>query len=159
MKKAVYCGSFNPITIGHVNVISRASKLADTLYVVVLNNAEKEYEISLKDRVEMTSNACAQFKNVLVDSFGGALIDFCEKIGCNVVIKSIRNRLDLQYEEEMAQLNKQFGGIETIYLTADEAFVNISSSLVREKAKKGESINGLVPCEIAETVKNLLASK
>lgn len=155
--KAVFCGSLNPITVGHLNVIRRAAKLADTLYVVILVNREKTYKISLNDRLSLVRQACSGLSNVIVDSFDGALIDYCEKINCDTVIKAFRNEKDYLYEVEMAKLNKQFGGIETVFLYAEEKYVNVSSEIVREKVAKGEDITQLVPQSCARRIVELLS--
>lgn len=159
MKKAVFCGSFCPITEGHMNIISRAAKMVDTLYVVVLNNANKKYALTERERRSLVEMACCEIDNVVVDSFGGSLIDYCERIDCNYVIKSARNPQEYEVEVEIAGLNRTFGGVETIILPADKEYESISSTLVRQNVSEGLPIGKLVPKGLTDTIIKYLTKK
>lgn len=156
MKIGVFPGSFCPITKGHLNIIERASKLVDTLFVAVLNNATKHYSISYNDRVELIKMATKDIPNVKVEYFSGTMADFCCSVNADVIIKSGRNAIDLQYEMDMAEINKEFCGIETIYLACDKEFSSYSSTIVRELVNLNKDITSFVPNGLAEKIKDLL---
>ncbi|MEG1527799.1 MAG: pantetheine-phosphate adenylyltransferase [Clostridia bacterium] len=152
----VFCGSFCPITLGHLDIIVRSSKLCDKLFVAVLNNCNKEYSIALEDRFNLVCKATANLPNVVVAKFDGALIDFCIKNNANLIIKSGRNAQDIQYEMDMADINKQFSNVETVFLACDKQFQAVSSSLVRELVILGKDISKFVPNGLEQNIVKLL---
>ena len=141
----VFPGSFDPITLGHLDIIERSAALADTLYVAVLNNPAKNYCFSLKDRMYMISLATRHVKNVRIEYFDGLLADYCHKKGVRVVARGIRNNLDYEYERDMAHANKQLGGLETLFMVTKVGASYISSTTVRELIHFGGDTTGFLP--------------
>lgn len=152
MKVGVYAGSFCPVTKGHVDAIERASKLVDNLIVVIPININKTFKISLEDRTEILKEAVKHVKNVTVCNTHRALADFCKDVKAEIIIKSIRNAVDMQYEMDMADINKSLSGIETVFLAADKKYAVVSSTFVRELAAFGKDITPYVPAHLAEKI-------
>jgi pantetheine-phosphate adenylyltransferase len=160
-------GSFDPITLGHVNIIERAAGKFDTVYVAVMNNdsakhdktlSSKTYTFDMSERVKMVELSTAHIENVKVISFEGMLIDLFDEIGADVIVKGIRNAADLEYEMIHARWNKAHNPrIETLFMTADENLCAISSTLVRQYIKNREydNLDGVM----AESVIRYLADK
>lgn len=143
---AVYPGSFDPVTLGHMDIIHRVSKFSEGLTVAVLNNPSKKSMFTVEERLEMLRHACEVFPNVKVTSFQGMLAEFVSGIGCQAVIKGVRNHMDFEYENQMAQINKFLNNnLETLFLPANAPFSIISSSAVKEIAILGGDISGMVP--------------
>ncbi|MDD3831269.1 MAG: pantetheine-phosphate adenylyltransferase [Clostridia bacterium] len=153
----LFCGSFCPITKGHMDTITRASKLCDTLYVVVANNVDKKYAIDIDDRCELARLATRHLENVKVVKYEGLIADFCKTNGVGLIIKSGRNALDLQYEMDMADVNKDMCGVETVYFAGNKQYQSISSSLVRELATANVDITPYVPSGLAPIIMQLFA--
>ena len=153
MRTAVYPGSFDPCTNGHMDVIKRASKLFDKVVVAVLVNNSKNPLFSVEKRVEMLKLVTGDLENVEITSFSGLLVDFMKKIDSQIIIKGIRAVSDFEYEFQMALMNNQLDcEIETLFMTTAAANSFLSSSSVKQVAKFGGKINGLVPDEIVEDV-------
>jgi pantetheine-phosphate adenylyltransferase len=143
---AIYPGSFDPITNGHLDVIERGSRLFDRLIVSVLQNEAKAPLFSVPERVDMLTETVSPFSNVEVDSFHGLLADYALKRGAGVILRGIRAISDYENELQMALMNRRLQpGIETAFLLAGEAFSFISSRLVKEVIGLGGNITGLVP--------------
>ncbi|AOY77359.1 pantetheine-phosphate adenylyltransferase [Clostridium formicaceticum] len=146
MKTGIYPGSFDPITNGHLDIIERASKLCDKVIVSVLQNPNKNSLFSLEERVTLIKEAVAAYKNVTVDCFSGLLIDYVKKNDAKVIIKGLRAVSDFEYEFQMALMNRKLApDVETIFLMTSSENSYLSSSLVKEVAKFGGCIEGLVP--------------
>ena len=146
MSAAVFPGSFNPFTIGHLDIVRRASTVFDSVYVSILDNPGKEYEFSLEDRLELIRDAVKDIPNVIVTSGSGLLVEHCRSLGVNVILRGIRNGADVEYENMLESVNTRVDpGITTMYLLAKPEHSFISSSLVRQLIKIGISIDGLVP--------------
>lgn len=146
MRTVVYPGSFDPCTNGHLDIIARAAKLADRVVVAVLVNSSKTPLFSAEERVELLKTATAEFDNVEVCSFSGLLVDFMKQIGSTVIVKGIRAVSDFEYEFQMALTNQAlYPDIETLFIPSGKDYMFLSSSLVKEIAKYGGSLNGLVP--------------
>lgn len=146
MKTVVYPGSFDPCTNGHLDIIHRASHLFDQVIVAVLVNHSKSPIFSAEERVSMLEKALSQYPNVKVYSFSGLLVDFMKKVNANVIIKGIRALSDYEYEFQMALTNNALSPeIETLFIPAHKDYMFLSSSLVKEVAKYGGSLSGLVP--------------
>lgn len=154
MRIAVYPGSFDPITNGHLDVIERASRLYDKLVVGVLNNSNKRPMFSAEERVDMIRRVTRHLENVEVDTFTGLLVDFAKSKGATVIVKGLRTVADFEYEFQMALLNKSLNPeYETMFMMTNTKYSYISSSMVKELAGFKGNLTGLVPCEIIEQIK------
>ena len=146
---ALYPGSFDPITNGHLDLIQRGSALFDRLIVAILRNDEKQPLFDVEERIEMLKEAIGSLPNVEVSSFGGLLVDHAEACGASVLLRGIRAVSDYEYELQMALMNRRLRPeIETVFLMAGEAHSFISSRLVKEVIRLGGNIAGLVPPSI-----------
>lgn len=146
MLRAVYPGSFDPITLGHYDIIKRAARIADELIIGVLNNNAKMPLFSVKERVKMLKDATKDMKNVSVLSFEGLLIDFAKLMQANVIIRGMRAITDFEYELQIAQTNRKMAPeIETMFLTTSLEYSYLSSSTVKEVAAFGGDISQFVP--------------
>jgi pantetheine-phosphate adenylyltransferase len=147
---AVVCpGSFDPITVGHLDVFERAAERFDRVVVAVLENPRKQGMFTVAERLELISAETDHLENLEVDRFRGLLVDYCNAIGVGVVCKGVRGSQDLDYELQMAQMNRRIGGVETVFLVASPEHTYLSSSLVKEVARGGGSITGTVPERVA----------
>jgi pantetheine-phosphate adenylyltransferase len=143
---AIYPGSFDPLTNGHLDLIERGSKIFDELIVGILRNPEKDPLFSLSERREMMEAMTEQWKNVRVDSFEGLMVDYAVKVKASAVLRGIRAISDYEYELQMALMNRKLSpNLETVFMMPAEAYSYLSSRLVREIAQLGGSISGLVP--------------
>ena len=147
MKNAVYPGSFDPMTLGHLDVIERAAQMFDTLTVSVLNNMAKSPLFSVEERVKILEEATAHLKNVKIDSFSGLLIDYCAEKDVHIVIRGLRAITDFEYELQIAQTNRKLskGSVDTIFLTTSLEYAYLSSSSVKEIASFHGDISQCVP--------------
>lgn len=151
---AVYPGTFDPITKGHLDLVERCAPLVDELVVAVLANAEKRPLFSLDERVEMLSEVVRSFPNVTVDSFNGLLVDYARSRNARLLLRGIRAISDYEYELQMALMNRRLAPeIETMFMMAGEAYSFISSKLVKEVIGLGGDIRGLVPPSVEERLK------
>jgi pantetheine-phosphate adenylyltransferase len=156
MAIAVYPGSFDPITFGHIDIATRAAKLFETVHVLVVHNPGKSPKLSLDKRVELVKAVLAnQPGNFVVASLAsGLLVDYCKEVKAEALVKGIRTNVDIDYELPMAQVNRDLSGIETVFLPADPAHGFISSSLVKQVASLDGDISKYVPAEVVEALKN-----
>ncbi len=148
MKIGVYPGSFDPFTVGHLDVLRNAAGLFDTVYVAVLNNSAKKPVFSVEERLEMLERMIAdeRLTNVKAASFGGLLVDFAKQIGAQYIIRGLRAITDFEYEFQIDAVNRHLNPeIRTVYFMANPAHSFLSSSNVREIGEMGGSIEGLVP--------------
>lgn len=153
MSSAVYPGSFDPCTNGHLDIIDRSAQLFDKVIVAVLTNSSKTPVFTVSERIELLKTATADYSNVEVCSFSGLLVDFLRKIDVKVVIKGIRAVSDFEYEFQMALTNKAlYPELETLFMHSSQEYMFLSSSVVREVAKYGGSLTGLVPEELISIV-------
>ena len=149
---AVVPGSFDPLTLGHLDVIGRAARLFDEVRVVVVHNPAKQAFIDASTRVSLVERSVAEagIAGVTVDAFSdGLLADYCRDIDAAVLVKGVRNQLDLGYEAEMAVLNEHLAGVQTVFVLADPAHAAISSTLVRQVARLGGDVTPYVPGAVA----------
>ncbi len=146
---ALYPGSFDPITNGHLDLIQRGSALFDKLFVAILRNDEKQALFSVDERIEMLTEVVQVFPNVEVGSFDGLLVEYAAHCGASVIIRGIRAVSDYEYELQMALMNRRLRpDIETVFLMASEAHSFLSSKLVKEVIRLGGKVTGLVPPSI-----------
>ncbi|MCA2964697.1 MAG: pantetheine-phosphate adenylyltransferase [Acidobacteriaceae bacterium] len=146
---AIYPGSFDPLTNGHLDLISRSSRLVGRLIVSVLNNESKQPLFSVSERMEMLHEVTANLPNVEVDSFDGLLVDYAAARGANLIVRGIRAVSDYEYELQMALMNRRLRPeIETMFLLSGEAYSFISSRLVKEVVRLGGNVSGLVPASV-----------
>ena len=148
--KALYSGSFDPLTMGHMDIITRAAKLYDELVIGVIGNPSKQSMFTLEEREEMLRETLKDIENVRVDHFSGLLADYVNRNGFNVVVRGLRSTTDFDYEIQMAQMNDRLFNdtVETVFLMTDPQYSFISSSMVKEVFTLGGDIGGLVPEEI-----------
>ncbi len=149
MKKAIYPGSFDPVTFGHLDIIERSSKIFDEIVVGVLNNSQKNSLFSADERVTMIKDLVKDYPNVSVVSFEGLTIDFAREMDANIIIRGLRAVTDFEYELQIAQVNHvEYSDLETVFLTTSLNYSYLSSSVVREFASHGGDISKFVPKEI-----------
>lgn len=149
MKIAVFPGSFDPITIGHVDLLQRALPLFDRVVVAVGINSTKKYLFSLEQRLEWLRQVCSAYPNVSVDSFENLTAHYCRKIGARYLIRGLRNASDFDYEKTISQMNSIVGGgIETVFLITQPEYSHISSTIVREIIIGGADPTPFIPKEI-----------
>jgi pantetheine-phosphate adenylyltransferase len=144
-RRCVCPGSFDPVTNGHLDVLARASRLYDEVTVAVLVNPGKSGLFEVPERIEMLREVTAELGNVRVDSFEGLLVDYCRERGIPVVVKGLRAVSDFDYELQMAQMNHRLTGLETFFVATNPEYSFLSSSLVKEVARWGGDVGGLVP--------------
>jgi pantetheine-phosphate adenylyltransferase len=151
---AIYPGSFDPITNGHLDLIARGSKLVDRLIVAILRNNAKQSLFSVAERMEMLEEVVRPYRNVEVVSFEGLLVEYAAARGANLILRGIRALSDYEYELQMALMNRRLNpSVETVFLLASEAHSFISSHLVKEVASLGGNVADLVPPAVEERMK------
>ena len=152
MKIAVYPGSFDPVTFGHLDIISRASKMFDEVIVAVMCNSAKTPLFSLDERVKMLQESVKDLSNVKIESFSGLLIDYCKSADIHIVIRGLRAITDFEYELQIAQTNKELSHnqVDTVFLTTSLRYSYLSSSVVKEIASYNGDISPCVPEFIAD---------
>ncbi|MSS46461.1 pantetheine-phosphate adenylyltransferase [Cutibacterium sp. WCA-380-WT-3A] len=146
--KAVFSGSFDPITLGHVDIVTRAAELVDEVVVGVAVNSAKNGIFSMDERVTFVKDAVSDIPGVEVALVDGLLVDFCTDMGADAIIRGLRFGGDFDYELQMAHLNKAMSGIETILLPAGREFGTISSSMIRSAACNGGNVSEFVPAMV-----------
>jgi len=153
--KAVYPGTFDPVTNGHIDIIERGSVIFDEVIVAILKNPEKEPLFSVRERVEMISHTVSALPNVSVDTFDGLLVDYAEKVGAQVIMRGLRAISDFEYELQMAMMNRRLRKtIETVFMMPNETYSYVSSKLVKEIARLGGTPAGLVPLEVEKKLRD-----
>jgi pantetheine-phosphate adenylyltransferase len=154
---AIYPGSFDPLTNGHLDLIHRAARLFDELVVAILDNPEKDPLFSVEERSEMLESMTSHYDNVRVETFDGLLVEFAKRVRADVVVRGIRAISDYEYELQMALMNRRLRPeIEMVFLMAGEAYSFVSSQLVKEVIRLGGNISGLVPPIVEQHLKNRL---
>ncbi len=149
---AVSPGSFDPLTLGHVDVIERALKVFDEVIVAVAVNSAKQPLLSLEQRLDIARTALADFPRVRVEPVDGLLVDFCQRVGAVAVVKGLRGGADFDAELPMALMNRHLVGVETMFIVGDQNLAHIASSLVKDVARHGGRIDDLVPRGVAKRV-------
>ncbi len=151
----LYPGSFDPVTLGHMDIIRRAAKVFEKVYVGVLINPDKKGSFTNEERVDLLKRACADLPNVEIVSFTGLTAELCRKLDIRVLVRGLRGGDDLTSEMRMAKINAQLlPGLETVFLGASSGMEAVSSSLVREIASFGGDISALVPKKICQEIQN-----
>lgn len=156
MKAAIYPGSFDPVTYGHLDIIKRAALIFDELIVSVLNNKTKTPLFSVEERVKMLEKATEDIPNVRVDSFSGLLIDYAKEKNIHVSVRGLRAITDFEYELQIAQTNKKFsdGNLDTVFLTTSLEYSYLSSSTVKEIAYFGGDVSQCVPPFVVDLIQD-----
>ncbi len=158
--RAIYPGSFDPITNGHLDLIERGSRLFDQLVVAVLTNIEKEPLFGVDERVEMLLDVTRKMKNVEVDTFSGLLVDYAKQKKADAILRGIRAFSDYEYELQMALMNRKLEPkVETVFLMPAESYTYVSSRLVKEIFRHGGSVKGLVPPVVEERLQEKVFPK
>jgi pantetheine-phosphate adenylyltransferase len=152
--KAIYPGSFDPLTNGHLDLIARAAKIFDHLVVAILRNSAKNPLFTVEERVGMLSEGIGEFDNVSISTFDGLLVDFAREERAQAVVRGIRAISDYEYEFQMAMMNRRLApDVETIFLMPDAKYSFVSSRLVKEVYRLGGSVDGLVPKFVVDRMK------
>lgn len=160
MTKAVFPGSFDPPTLGHLNVIERASSLFDQIDVVVAVNPEKKYLFSAEERVEMLSKLTEKYKNVSINTWNSLIVDYAEKNNANVLLRGIRNATDFAYEFDLSLINHSLNEkIDTIFIPCEQKYVTIKSSSIKELARFNGDISQMVSQLVADELKKKFNKK
>ena len=146
MTRAIYPGSFDPVTFGHLDIIERSARLVDELYVAVLVNSAKKSLFSIDERVKMLSELLSGYDNIKVESFGGLLVDFAKEKDAKFIVRGLRAVTDFEYELQISQMNRTiYSEIDTLFLTTSLEYAYLSSSIVKEVASYGGDISHFVP--------------
>ncbi|MFT8324999.1 pantetheine-phosphate adenylyltransferase [Oenococcus sicerae] len=153
MVKAVFPGSFDPLTLGHMDVIRRAAKLFEQVVVAVGINTSKTGMFSTEEKIKLITDDIQEFENAEVAKMPGLTVEFVSSIEADVIIRGIRNVKDYEYERDIAELNRQLSGVETVLLPAQAIYQDISSSNLKEVAKFGADISHFVPKNVSELIK------
>lgn len=151
----VYPGSFDPVTLGHLDIIERAGRLFSEVRVAVLNNPDKSKAFSVDERMAMLKKACIRFPNIQIDSFSGLLVDYMRKTGAGIVLRGLRSASDFETEFQMAQMNSQLSvTMESLFMMTSPDYAYISSGIVKQIASFGGDISAFVPdCILPEVTK------
>lgn len=159
VRRVVCPGSFDPVTRGHIDIISRAARQNDEVVVAVLTNVNKRGLFSVEEKVAMLHESTAEFGNVTVSQFDGLLVDFCRKNDIPAIVRSLRSVSDFDYELQIAQMNYQLSGVETMFMTANPQYSFLSSSLVREIAQYGGDVSSLVSPHVEDRLRDKYADR
>lgn len=152
MTTACCPGSFDPLTSGHLDIIERASRLFETVTVLVTFNPHKQGMFTPEERMELIREATAHLDNVVVDSWSGLLVNYTTEHNIPVLVKGLRSAVDYEYEVPMAQMNRRLSGVETMLMESDPKYGHVSSTLMKEVVKYGGSVNGLVPDNVVRAL-------
>ena len=156
-KTAVYPGSFDPITNGHLDIIKRAARIFDKLYVSILVNSSKTPAFDLEERIAMIKKVTEQYDNVVVDSFSGLLVNYLKEKDADVIVRGLRAVSDFEYDFQMALMNHKLEkSIETLFMMTSGKYSYLSSSIVKEIARHGGNLQDLVPDVLIEQISNKL---
>lgn len=154
MKKAIYPGSFDPVTFGHLDIISRSAKMVDKLIIAVLINKSKSSLFSMEERVRMISEYVKEYKNVEVHFFSGLTVDYAKEVGATMIVRGLRAVTDFEYELQLAQTNKVMAeDIDTLFLATNLKYSYLSSSIVKEIASYNGDISAFVPRMVENAMK------
>jgi pantetheine-phosphate adenylyltransferase len=155
--RAICPGSFDPVTNGHLDVFIRAARLADEVTVAVLVNRNKAGMFSVEERIDLLREVTADLPNVRIDSFHGLLVDYCREHDIEAIVKGLRAVSDFDYELQMAQMNHRLADIETLFVSTNPQYSYLSSSLIKEVARHGGDVTGLVPQAVLDRLPGKLS--
>ena len=153
----VYPGVFDPVTLGHLDIIRRGTTLVDRLIVAVATNPDKQPLFSAEERTRMVREAVADIEGVVVDAYEGLTVEFVRRHGASVILRGLRQHSDFEHEYQLALTNRTIAGVETVFVMADEKVAYISSRLVREVASLGGDVSKLVPPQIVKALRKKLS--
>lgn len=157
---AIYPGSFDPLTLGHLNMIQRGLATFDKLIVAIVHNPNKTPLFSVDERMQMIRESAKNDPRIEVDSFQGLLVDYCAKKNCNIVLRGLRAAQDFEYEFEMAMMNRRLRpGLELVFMMTDDAFFYISATMVREVARLGGDVSSFVPPQVLSHLQGRFGKK
>ena len=157
-KVAIYPGSFDPVTNGHIDIVERGLKLFDKIIVSILYNPKKEYLFSLEERVEMLKDCLKKFKNAEIDSFDGLLVDYAASRKAQAILRGLRAMSDFEYEFQMALMNRRLNReVQTVFLMTGLRWIFTSSSIIKEAVQFGGNIDGMVPALVQKKLKQKFA--
>ncbi len=148
MRRAIFPGSFDPLTLGHQDIIQRGITLFDELVIAIGRNADKKYMFSLEERMRFITEAFADEPKIKVQTYEGLTVDFCKKINANFILRGLRNPGDFEFEKAIAHTNRKLSEIETVFLLTSSGKSYISSSIVRDVIRNGGDYTGLVPSTV-----------
>ncbi|MFA9431314.1 pantetheine-phosphate adenylyltransferase [Egicoccus sp. AB-alg2] len=151
-------GSFDPITLGHLDIVRRACERFDHVTVAVLENPRKQGLFSVDERLQLIRAVVGEIDNLAVERFEGLLVDFCRAHDIGIICKGLRAVSDFEYELQMAQMNRRIGGIETVFMSTSPEHSYLSSSLVKEVARYGGPLDGTVPDVVADALRDKFAA-
>ena len=155
---AVYPGTFDPITNGHLDILSRGGRMFDRIIVAILRNPDKDPLFPLEERAAILKSVVSRWSNVEVDAFDGLLVEFARARGAQVIVRGLRALSDFEYEFQMTLMNQRLEpGIQTVFMMPSEAYSYVSSRLVKEVARLGGDVTGLVPAEVVAQLKKRFA--
>ncbi|MBX2827182.1 MAG: pantetheine-phosphate adenylyltransferase [Flavobacteriaceae bacterium] len=149
-RRAVFPGSFDPITLGHVDIIERALPLFDEIVVAIGENAAKKYMWSLDERKGFLEKTFSDNPKIKIATYTGLTVEFCRSVGAEFILRGLRNALDFSYEKSIAQTNAKYAGIESIFVISSPGDSHISSSIVRDIARNGGDFSSLVPNSVSK---------
>ena len=159
-RKAVYPGSFDPITYGHIDIIKRASRLYDAVYIAVANSTDKKLLFTVRERVDMVKKATKGLKNIIVEDFNGLVVDYVRRKKSCVIIRGLRMISDFEYEFQMALTNRKLADdVETIFMMPNESYSYLSSKLIKEVVGLGADVSNFVPSFVRDALKKKLKKK
>ena len=150
MRRAIFPGSFDPITLGHVDIINRALPLFDEIIIAIGINSDKSYMFSLEDRIRFIQENYANEPKIKVETYTGLTIDFCKKVNVDFILRGLRNPADFEFEKAIAQTNRKLSNIETVFLLTSATTSFISSSIVRDVYRHGGDISKFVPKSVSK---------
>ena len=160
MRTAIYPGSFDPVTYGHIDIIKRSAKMVDKLIIGVLSNSSKTPLFSVEERVKMLEDVTSYLPNVEVRAFGGLLVDFVHQCQADVIVRGLRAITDFEYELQMAQTNRVLApDVDTVFLTTSLEYAYVSSTIMKEVARFGGDLSSFAPAEIIQELRLKLQEK
>jgi pantetheine-phosphate adenylyltransferase len=145
MRRAIFPGSFDPITLGHVDIVNRALPLFDEIIIAIGVNADKKYMFSLDERINFIKDNYKNVSKIKVETYSGLTTEYCQKVNANFILRGLRNPADFEFEKAIAQTNRKLAEIETVFLLTSSNTAFISSSIVRDVYRHGGDISGFVP--------------